>query len=61
MSESTLNRHSFIDLLHEIFMMKKGHGAYAYISVSDALSLFNDYLESGQSAKSFISQFVRSK
>jgi len=60
MSELTQQRINFIERLHETFLMRKGHGAYAFISTSDAVSLFNNYLETGEPAEQFINQFVRS-
>ncbi len=60
MSELSQNRINFIDQLHQTFLMRKGHGAFAYISTSDALSLFDKYTESNVSADLFISRFVRS-
>jgi len=59
MSELSQNRINFIDQLHQTFLMKKGHGAFAFISISDALSLFDKYSESSESADLFISRFVR--
>jgi len=60
MSELEKNRISFIDQLHQRFLMRKGHGAFAYISVSDALSLFDNYIESNETVDLFINRFVRS-
>ena len=60
MSKLAQNRINFIDQLHQTFLMRKGHGAFAYISISDALSLFDKYSGSRESADLFISRFVRS-
>ena len=60
MSELTQQRINFIELLHETFLMRKGHGAYAFISTSEAVLLFNNYLETSEPAEQFINQFVRS-
>ena len=60
MPELAQNRINFIDQLHEAFVIKKGHGAFAYISTSDALFLFDQYLESSESAALFIDKFMRS-
>jgi len=60
MSELARNRINFIELLHERFLMKKGHGAFAYISVPSAITLFEDYLDSGEPADLFINRFVLS-
>jgi len=60
MTELTQNRITFIDQLHEAFLMRKGHGALAYISISDAMSLFNRYLDSDEEVGLFIHRYVRS-
>ena len=60
MSELTQERINFIELLHESFFRAKGYGAFAYISVSDALSLFDKYLDSNETANFFINRYVRS-
>ena len=60
MSELAQNRINFIDQLPQTFLMRKGHGAFAYISTSDALSLFDKFIASNESADLFISRFVRS-
>lgn len=60
MSKLTQERISFIELLHEVFIKRTGHGAFAYISVSDAMSLFDNYLESKEDAGLFINRYVRS-
>ena len=60
MSELTQERINFIELLHESFFRRKGYGAFAYISVSDALLLFERYLDSNEAASFFINRYVRS-
>jgi len=40
--------------------MKKGHGAFAYISVSAVITLFEDYITTEEPADIFINRFVRS-
>jgi len=60
MTELAQNRINFIDQLHQTFLMRKGHGAFAYISISDALSLFDKYTGTSESADLFITRFVRS-
>ena len=60
MTEFAENRINFIEQLHEIFLMRKGHGAFAYISTSEALSLFTKYIRSNESSDLFINRFVRS-
>ena len=60
MTELAQNRINFIELLHQTFLMRKGHGAFAYISISDALFLFDKFIGSSESADLFIMRFVRS-
>jgi len=60
MSKLAQDRTTFIELLHDVFIKKTGHGAFAYISVSDAMSLFDKYSLSSEPADRFINQFVRS-
>jgi len=59
MSKLTQERTIFIELLHDVFIKKTGHGAFAYMSVSDAMSLFDKFLDSNEPANSFIGQYVR--
>ena len=60
MSKLTQERISFIDRLHEVFIKRTGHGAFAYISISDAISLFDSYQNSNEDAGLFINRYVRS-
>jgi len=60
MTKLTQERINFIEHLHEVFYMKKGYGAFAFISISDAMSLFDKYLDTNESADLFINQFLRS-
>ncbi len=60
MTKLTLERINFIEHLHEVFHAKKGYGAFAFISVPEVISLFEKYLESNESADSFINRFIRS-
>ncbi len=60
MSELEKSRFDFIEQLHHQFLIKKGHGAFAFISPSEAIKLFNDYLNSDEPADLFINRFVRS-
>ena len=46
MTELTKERIDFVDHLHEAFLMRKGYGALAYISVKDIMTLYNKYLNS---------------
>jgi len=60
MKQLTQERLNFIERLHEVFFIKTGYGAFAFISVSDALSLFDRYLDSNDAASFFINRYVRS-
>ncbi len=60
MSKLTEERITFIELLHDVFIKRTGHGAFAYISVSDAMSLFDNYLDSNEDVSFFINRYVRS-
>ena len=41
-------RINFIVLLYEVFFVRKGYGALAYVSIADVMTLFDEYLESGE-------------
>jgi len=60
MTQLTQDRINFIEQLHDVFCIRKGRGAFAYISVSDAMSLFETYLDSTESVDLFVNRFVRS-
>ncbi len=60
MSKLDKSRIEFIEQLHHRFLIKKGHGAFAFISPSKAIKLFNAYLDSDEPADLFINRFVRS-
>lgn len=60
MSELSQNRINFIDQLHEAFLTRKGHGAFAYLSSYEVLFLFDKFLHSNEAADLFINRFVRS-
>ncbi len=60
MTQLTQDRINFIEQLHDVFYRRKGHGAFAYISVSDAISLFETYSDSTESVNLFITRFVSS-
>ena len=60
MSESARKHITFMGLLNEVFFIRKGHGALAYISITDVMSLFDEYLKSGESAYQFINRYVNS-
>ncbi|GFO76463.1 hypothetical protein BPLS_P4245 [Bathymodiolus platifrons methanotrophic gill symbiont] len=60
MTELAEQRINFIAQLHEVFLLKKGYGAFAYISVAEVIDLFNNYLDWGEPAELFINRYVRS-
>ena len=60
MTELTKERIDFVEHLHEAFLMRKGYGALAFISVMDIMTLFNKYLNSCESQVLFIKRYVRS-
>ncbi len=60
MSKLTQERNAFIEGLHEVFLSRTGHGAFAYISITDAIELFDQYLRTKEPAKQFINRYVRS-
>jgi len=59
-TELTVARIAFIETLHEAFLIHKGYGAYAYISVAEVMGLFDCFLNSGESSKAFIGHYIRS-
>lgn len=60
MSELAKERINFIETLHEVFLMRKGFGALAFVSITDVMRLFEKYKNSNESAESFIYQYVNS-
>ncbi|TXL15140.1 hypothetical protein BMR05_04630 [Methylococcaceae bacterium HT4] len=60
MTELAEQRINFIAQLHEVFLLKRGYGAFAYISVAEVIDLFNNYLDLGEPAELFINRYVRS-
>jgi len=60
MTHLAQQRIDFIALLHETFVIDKGFGAYAYLSVNEVMDLFEKFLDSHESAKSYIKKYVRS-
>lgn len=60
MTKLTEERINFIEHLHEVFYLRKGYGAFAFISVADALSLYDKYLNSNESDDLFINRYVKS-
>jgi len=53
------SRINFIERLHEAFLSRKGHGAFAYMSATDVLLIFEDYLDSGEPIESFCGRLAR--
>ncbi len=60
MTQLTLQRNAFIELLHEVYLRKTGHGAFAYISITEAMTLFEQYLVTNEPVKQFINRNLRS-
>lgn len=59
MSELAQKRINFIEQLHEVFLRSRGYGAFAYISVTEVLNLFDQYIGSGESASVFINRYIK--
>ena len=60
MTQLNQERLNFIEHLHEVFFIRKGYGAYAFVSVTDVMGLFDRYLDSNESADLFINNYVKS-
>jgi len=60
MTELTKERLIFIEMAHQYFLIKKGFGAYAFISVKELMRLFDEYKGSQQSADQVLAQYVKS-
>jgi len=60
MSKLAQERTDFINQLHDVFIQRTGRGAFAFISISDAMTLFDVYLISSDEAGFFIGRYVRS-
>ncbi len=60
MTKLTQQRNAFIELLHDVYLRRTGHGAFAYISITDAMNLFDQYLVTNEPAKQFINRKLRS-
>ena len=60
MPELDQERIRFIEQLHEVFLINKGYGAFAYITITDVIDLFNQFLKSGESSDLFIRRYVKS-
>jgi hypothetical protein len=53
MTDLARSRIIFIDQLHAAFLSEKGHGAFAFMNITDALLVFEDYLDSGEPIELF--------
>ena len=60
MTKLAQNRVDFIALLHDTFVISKGHGAFAYLSVVDVMTLFEQFVASNEPANRYINRYVRS-
>jgi len=60
MPELAQERIRFIAELHEAFLVNKGFGAYAYVTINDVLVLFDHYMESGEESNKVINRYVHS-
>jgi len=58
MTELDQQREDFFTKLHEVFLEKKGFGALAFISLVDAVDLFERYLTSEKSIDLFLRDYV---
>ena len=60
MTQLTQERLNFIEHLHEVFFIRKGYGAFAFVSVVEVMGLFDKYQDSNESADLFINKYVKS-
>lgn len=60
MTELAIERMYFIETLHQLFLIKKGFGAYAFVSIKDVMILFEEYKASKETADIFIHRYIRS-
>ena len=56
----TRQRIGFIALLNDAFVVRKGRGACAYISITDVMILFEKYLDSNEPTDKYINRYVSS-
>jgi len=56
MSDLDSSRIDFIQQLHEAFLSKRGHGAFAYMSITDVLSLYDEYTDSTIALNTFVTR-----
>ncbi len=59
MTKLAQERTAFIENLHNVFIKKTGHGAFAYMSITDAMSLFETYSNTKTEEGLFLNQIVR--
>ena len=60
MVQQAQERINFIEALHTAFLIKTGFGALAFITITEAVKLFEKYKESNESAELIIRQYVNS-
>ncbi len=60
MTDLTIERANFIEMVHQCFLKEKGFGAYAYVSVRDVMRLFDEFKVSEETANNFIQRYVKS-
>ena len=60
MTKLARQRIDFMELLNDAFVVRKGHGAYAYVSITDVMNLFEKYLDSNESISKYINRYVSS-
>ena len=60
MTQLNQERLNFIEHLHEVFFIRTGYGAFAFVSVVDVMKLFDKYLDSNEPADLFINKYVKS-
>ncbi|NOR81288.1 MAG: hypothetical protein GQ529_10745 [Methyloprofundus sp.] len=60
MPELDQKRIRFVEQLHEAFLISKGYGAFAYITINEVMNLFDQFLNSDESAELFIRRYVKS-
>ena len=60
MTRLTQQRIDYIELLNDAFVVRKGRGACAYVSITDVMNLFEKYLDSNEPTNHYINRYVRS-
>ncbi len=58
MNELAQRRINFLEHLHGAFLKKTGHGAFASMTISEAMSLFDTFTNSGESRELFINRII---